>query len=976
MLNQYREGDVLHGFRYTSSGVIPNMNASYVTFRHEKTGATLCVSDRDDGQLVFGVGFRTLPSDETGVFHIIEHSTLDGSEKYRVKEPFVTLMKTSMATDLNAVTYEDKTFYFFMSVNEKDYMNLMEVYLDSVFHPLVLKDRRIFEKEAWHLEPTADGGVAYSGVVFNEMQGTDNQPMRVMWQKLMACLFPDLCYAYNSGGNPACIPDLTYEDLCRTYRAFYRTDNATIYLAGPMDVEAKLAYLDGVLLNCDVPESDPPAPIAVQNPVICEDATAYYQIGENESTENNTKLTYAVVTGRGDNSYESTALNYVSRYLSETTESPLSAAVLSSGVGQDFSMGIETDCNMPFAVFELEKSDPENAGRFKTVITETLEKLCREGFDAEMMADIMASHETDCRRAALSVKTGYPIMETFMRAMAQTGKIVLTDDIAIIKQKVAENPRFFEELVERCILGSDHRTLLRVIPSRTLTVERQEKMAARLAAEAERIHAVPGEYEKLVAYNETFNAYLTAPDDPEAERLIPKLSVSDIRPDLPGSDVEKKEIFIGQKKCVSLSYPAKTEGMADARLLFDLSCIDDDDLFYVRALADSMLYLPAGDMDVNTLTAKWLSIRTNPNASYSNYIRDTSENGYFACLKLSLDVPGEYLSRALELLGTYMAAPVFDKDILRRIFSNASGIKDGMVARGHNVALNLAQAQLSPAHARNEQVTGLTSYRKIVRLVDHFDEEIDGLIEGMTRVARTLFDKVAPIAFITGEESAIAEWETALGKLPLPADTLTAGDRKTVKTAPRCNRALTVPGEVNYCDLVMKLADCGMTFNHNMRVITAYIGNIYFWDEIRAKGGAYGGFAAALPQGVIGLLSYRDPRVSDTYRVYDGLTAWMREHIPSQEDINSLIVSTMPTYFSPESPLDKGANALSRYVCGYTMDDIRAGLAQVLSTCPDDFIAFADMLDTLMKNGNCVRTALGSRTMITGSGLFESVEEL
>ena len=325
-------GSLINGFRVVRDGDVPLLNAHYWKLTHEATGATLYYSDRDDGQMVFSVGFRTLPEDDTGVFHILEHSCLDGSKNYQLKEPFVNLLKTSMAVDLNAMTYEDKTIYYFISTNEQDYLNLMSVYMDAVFNPLLLTDRRIFEKEAWHIEPAGEGKVAISGVVFNEMQGNDNQPDYIMWMQNEKQIFPDLFFRFNSGGDPAFIPELTYEQFKETYHRFYSSQNAIFYLSGNMGLEAELAHIDSVLTEKGVSAYAKPAPAPLQAPVVSPDGTVYYQLADNEDTAGNTHLMLTYVLGE-DKSAEVLAFALLSRYLAENTESPLTKAVLDAGVG-------------------------------------------------------------------------------------------------------------------------------------------------------------------------------------------------------------------------------------------------------------------------------------------------------------------------------------------------------------------------------------------------------------------------------------------------------------------------------------------------------------------------------------------------------------------------------------------------------------------------------------------------------------------
>ena len=423
-------GDCLHGFRVERKDILPHLNAHYWKFTHEKTGAALYYSDRDDGQMVFSVGFRTLPEDDTGVFHIIEHSVLDGSESFRLKQPFVNLMKTSLFVFLNAVTYPDKTFYYFSSSDERAFMNMMTVYLDAVFHPLALSDRRIFEKEAWHLEPDGEGGVRCSGVVFNEMQDSDSQPASRLYVQHNRQLFPDLYYRFISGGDPAAIRTLSYEQFRETYARFYRPDNAVFYLSGKIGFDEELSEIDRVLSGLQVPQGAPPAPAPLQAPVVSPDGAVYYQLSSNEPTEGNTQLKFSCVLGDGSRPEEALAFSVLGRYLAETPESPLSRAVLAAGIGLDFSMGVMGGYRQPVLSFDLSKSDPGNAERFREIILDTLRFLVRDGLNRERLQNLINDHEVVCRRQSLSVRVGFTIMESLLRSHVQLGDAAAPDGMS------------------------------------------------------------------------------------------------------------------------------------------------------------------------------------------------------------------------------------------------------------------------------------------------------------------------------------------------------------------------------------------------------------------------------------------------------------------------------------------------------------------------------------------------------------------
>ena len=964
-------GSVINGFRVLRDGEVPLLNARYWKLQHEATGATLYYSDRDDGQMVFSVGFRTLPEDDTGVFHILEHSCLDGSKSYRLKEPFVNLLKTSMAVDLNAMTYEDKTIYYFISTNEQDYMNLMSVYMDAVFNPLLLTDRRIFEKEAWHIEPAGDGKVAISGVVFNEMQGNDNQPDYIMWMQNEKQIFPDLFFRYNSGGDPAYIPDLTYEQFTETYNRFYSAQNAVFYLSGNMGLEQELARIDAVLNEKGVSPFEKPAPAPLQTPVVSPDGAVYYQLADNEETEGNTHLMLTYVLGDGK-SAEVLAFSLLSRYLAENTESPLTKAVLDAGVGQDFGMACEGDYRQPMLYFTLGKSDPECAEGFRKVILDTLAELCEKGLHADRIRDLVDSHETDCRRASLSVKTGFRIMESFIRAQVQYDDAEPTNDLAALREAMAADDRYFEHLIETYILNSNHWGMTRCIPSRTLTEEKRVKMNARFEAEAEKVNATEDGYAALEAKMAAFNEYLTAPDSPEAEASVPHLSPADIDTTLSVRDIAVETAQVGKTQARSLSYVTGTNGMVMAGLLFDLCGLNEDELFYVRCLQDALMSLPTEAHTLPELTAAWVNLHTN--AYLSTRVEPTGE----AYIGIYLDAPAEKLADAVSLLGEYVAAPLYDRDTLSRIFSNASHIRNMMIRRGNMTALRLATRALSLSGVYDEYLTGESAYRRLSELANRFEDNADELISGMAAVWKKLTATVSPIAYFTGEAEAYETWKTAIAKLDL-GSAIAHKTPSPLTLLPRVNCALTIPGEVNYCAEVFDLADAGVAYTPKLAVIHTHLYSKYFWDEIRAKGGAYGASAIGFRQGIVGFVSYRDPRVSDTFGVYGGVPAWVEANMPAEEEIGSMIVSTVgSSYFAPRSEIDLGNAALARYLIGQTAADRQNEILTILATTPADFAAYAETVRALSESGKGIKTVLGGVDAIKASGMFEegNIKEL
>jgi len=967
-------GSTVCGFSIERNGIIPHMNASYVKLTHQKTGAVLYYTDRDDGQLLFSVSFRTIPEDDTGVFHILEHSCLDGSEAYPLKEPFVNLIKTSMSTDLNAMTFPERTMYYFATTNRQDYMNMMQVYLDAVFHPLLLTDRRIFEKEAWHLEPTPDGRLSYSGVVFNEMQGHDNNPEYVMWQTATAQLFPDRYPAFNSGGDPYRIPDLSYEQFCETYRRFYSTDNAIFYLSGRLGLEKELSYIDSVLSSRQNFGYDKPAVVS-QQPPVASSKTVTYQLGEKEEIEGNTHLmlTYALPQDRADEL--SLAFNLLANYMAETTESPLSHAVLNADVGLDFSMGCDVDCLQPLLFFTLGKSNADKADAFAQTVTDTLSKFISEGLDKDRLSALLERHETDCRRAALRVDSGFSLMVAFVREHVMTGDVKTEDSLALIRQNLTADPLYFEHLIEAYILNNGHRALTVCAPSRTVEAERHAAMQARLESEMTKLKDVPDGYKQIAANVEALNAYLVTEDSPEAIATVPHLTPKDLTDLRQNRDVSKRTASTADGEVISLFYETRAEGMVLAGWLFDLSSLPLEDFKYVRCLKDALMELPAAGYTVNELSDLWTKLQTNVDWSFIQAVTGTGEKDYRQYLQVRIDAPEEKLAEATALLYRVITDLTFDKTLLRRIFSNASSFKNHMMMRGNSTAVQMAEACLSAGGAVRWELTGVPAYEYLSKLADSFAEHADALVEGLTRVSSAVFESVPPLCYCIGSPEAYGIWETALSTLPFA--TQAPSTAAVVSPLPRMHKALSIPGNVNYCAASYALSDADTRYSPKMQVITSHLFSTYFWDEIRARGGAYGASAIAYPYGLVSFVSYRDPRMADTYAVYDQLPDWLDTHLPDEDALGSLIVSTVGSnYCTPQSPLDEGVAAVMRYLKHKTADDLAKDIHTILSTTVQDFTDFSSLLRKLNSQNAALRTAVGGKDVLSASELFEAIEEL
>lgn len=973
-------GKTYYGFEVAEQGEIKQVGAKFWRLVHKTSGAQLVYTDRDDGQLVFTASFRTLPEDDTGVFHILEHSCLDGSENYKLKEPFVNIICSSLAVDLNAATYPDKTIYYFATTNEKDYMNLMSVYLDAVFHPLLLTDRRIFEKEAWHLEPDGKGGLVYNGVVFNEMQGHENMADSILEHGIESALFPDNCYCKDSGGRPTAIPDLTYEQFCETYKRFYSTKNCTVYMSGKLGIEEQLKYINAVLCSVENYGYEAPKPVAVQSPVAAPDVRVCYQLSDGDIPTMNTRLAFSCVLGDGNDQTDALGMRILANYLAQAPTSPLSRAVLDADVGQDFSMVVEKYYRQPVIHFLLSKSEEENAEKFKSVVLDTLESLVNNGLDAQKLSDLIDSVEVDERRQSLAVDTGLGLMETVVRDIAQFGFIRNEDTQAKIRERFNSDNKYFEKLIKKYILDSKHWTLVRCVPSTSVLEKKKEYMDGRLAGEMEKLSAVEGAYANLERYVESFREYLGAPDSPEAVATIPHLSLADIVKENRLVDVVKREATLKNGKQIdSVVYGGNSLGIILAGLVFDLKRIPTEDLFYAACLSKALFSLPTEKHSAEDLTDLWVKYKAQTVAKTSS-VHITGD----ACvtLDLRLNIPVESVKNAATLLGEYMTSVKFDREIITRLFSNSSYVKDNMIWSGNQTAANYASRCLNIADAYRDLLSGVDYYNRLKSVSDsisdkskEYAENVDTLIAGMERTYKILFESITPKAYFIGDESAYDDWKKSLSDMDISTENDAV--EHSIELPEAKARALAISGDVNYCAKVYDAKAAGFDVTNRYLPVCRYIYGKYMWDEVRAKGGAYGAGVNVTRYGLVKMYSYRDPRVKETYDVYAELPAWLDSNIPDRDEIEKNIISTAgSTCFAPQSILDAGKEALVRYLRGKTAEETWNYMTELFDTTEQDFRDFADMIRKLDNQSQGVLSAVGNNARLNSSELFEEINEL
>lgn len=964
-------GQTIGAFTVRAFHEVPLRNMSVWQLTHQ-SGATVFYSNRDDGQLLFAAGFMTLPQDNTGVFHILEHSCLDGSDAYPLKEPFVNLLKTSMYTDLNAGTWQDMTVYHLGTVNEKDYRNMMSVYLDAVFHPAFLHDRRVFEKEAWRLEPDGEGGIRQNGVVLNEMQAAENDRDTLLWLGIYRHLLPDTPYAFSAGGASEDIPQLTYERFCDTYHRFYRPDNCVLFLAGEMDLPAHLSYIDGVLSGIVCSDCPPPAKPEPQAPVHSEGIRIPFCLPQGESEENNSTLALAFALPDERDGLTPFALQTLQEYLAGSLESPLTRAVLDAGIGQDFDMTVDMDALQPIVVCSVKKSDPDRADAFTQTVLQTLERVAAEGIPAERMEHLLRAWERATRESALEPRYIMSVAFGILRRYLRYGEYAPQNNLIRVREAASADGQYWAGVLRSALIENPHRVLICAVPSATMAAER----AQALTQTCSRIRAgmTDAAYAELCAHARAFQTYLDTPDSPEALATLPGLHLSDLRTECkhPSVLAGRASIGTGENTVPFLSVTTDTGELCRISLSFDLCDLTEEQLRGVFRLRLALPALGTSRYTPEELRAKQQELCCEINLYHT--VRAIRADKSRAALVLNIACTAANIPQVLTLAGEMLRETVYDKTNLYRIYSgDLAGRKNHMITAGHLTALSLAAASLCDMGAYQNALDGsVTNIRRMEEMLRFYDRESEQLAEALRACAQRVFVTARLTVLVSASEQGVACCRESLPLLGLSVGAK-GTDCRPARIAQE-NRALCIPTDVGYCVQMGMLDEIGRAYDPIDSLITQWLSTTCFWDEIRAKGGAYGGGIFDTEDGRLAMWSYRDPHVGETYTRFAGVADWIDAHIPDKEELTALIIKTAADYNKPMSEFGRADRAFYDYLRERDPEQDNRDIARLLTTEPRHFSAFADMLRRLQPY--TVRTALAREDLLRGSGLFDTVENL
>lgn len=944
--------------------------------RHKKSGARIAILSNNDDNKVFYIGFRTPPEDETGVPHIIEHTTLCGSKKFPVKDPFIELAKGSLNTFLNAMTYPDKTVYPVASCNDQDFKNLMDVYLDAVFNPNITKYEEIFRQEGWHYELTGkDDELKINGVVYNEMKGAYSSPDEVLSSQIYRSLFPDNTYSKDSGGNPEYIPKLTYEAYLDFYHKYYHPSNSYIYLYGDMDVVERLEWLDKEYLslydykkvNSEINKQ--PAFDEIKN------VEAQYSITMDDSQENKTYLSYNRVVGDTLDEMLYQAFDVLDYALVSSPGAPVKQALIDAGIGDDVYGSYDAGILQPVFSFVAKNANASQADEFESIIENTLKEVVKTGINKEaLLAGINSSEfkfrEADFGQFPKGLLFGLNCLDSW-----------LFDDMkpfihleclgTFAKLRKAVDTDYFEKLIQEYLLDNTHGSSVTVKPKRGLGNEREEALAKELSDYKASLS--DEEIKKLIEDTEHLKKYQEEPSSDEDLRKLPMLTRADMKKNaMPFSNIEDELLDV---KVVR--HDIESNGIDYISFLFDAGDFAQSELGYLGFFTNA-LGLVSTEKYSYTDLANATNIYTGGISTGTASHPDIKDrNNFVFKLEVKLKVLEKNLDKALELMEQMLLTSDFTdtKRLGELVAQIKARLQANLSSSGHLVAAMRSMSSFSRYALYQDELKGIAFYRSICHIEKELSESPKRVSDKLAAIAKKLFARNRMLISFTGNNEAYGNAKPSLEKVIAGFNKMSAIGNQAEVHFNTAKEAFIDASQIQY---VAKTGDfiCeGYEYTGALRLLRIILSYDYLWINVRVKGGAYGCMNTFLRSGESYFVSYRDPNLSDTLDVYDRIPEYIKSFSPDERDMTKYIIGTFSALDTPMNPEAKGSRSLSAYLEGITYEQIQKERNEILNAQPEDIRRLADLVEAVLKKDSiCV---IGNENMIKESaGLFENVEKL
>ena len=917
----------------------PEIDATLYEMEHT-SGARLAFIKRADVNKTFGICFKTLPDDDTGVFHIMEHSVLCGSEKFPVKEPFVDLLKASLKTFLNAMTYNDKTVYPVASRNDKDFHNLVDVYMDAVLNPKALTDENVFRQEGWHYEIDDEDRLIYNGVVYNEMKGAYSSPEGIADEELMKLLFPNSVYSRDSGGNPDFIPTLTYEGFKAAHERFYNPSSSLIFLDGEVDLDDILPLLDSYLAKYENRRES----ICVTLPDYEEGVRreVRYEISPDEDEEGKCLVYLAGRTCGYEDKETSVALSQLRSALAGTNEMPLKRALLDSGLCDDVNIQTCDGLLCGYYALEIRNVKRENVDTVIALAKETLTKVYKNGLDSDRLEAIFNraefnNREKDFGSTPKGLVFGLSLLDSWLWDGDPATYLALGDTFASLRGKISTG--YFEGLIDKYFLRRKPVELV-LIPSRTLGEEREAAERAHL--EKIKSSMTQAEIEKIKEEAAALKIWQAREDSPEALAMLPKLSISDI-------SAEPETI------------PTESYNEDGARVI--LQAVPTSGITYVEAFFDAtdltseeLLLLPA-------LTSLYKNVKTEKSSPTELQNRIFSALGGLSFNPVSVsDVGGRAhayvqvsacaLDENRDAIADILSEVIYTSELsnlreLKNVFSqNLIGAEDSFISGGHAQAIGRAAAYSSPLAAIEEHFSGYEQYKLLKTYAKATDTELSAVAGTLYALAQKLFTRERLTLALTsstpsGESVTSFIRQIKSGSPVSSPSPITAFGKK--------NEGILIPSQVSYAAVATNLTDIAPAHGSQM-VIRSIVSYSHLWNSVRVQGGAYGAGLVFRKNGTAAFYSYRDPSPRRSIGCYADSGSFLRELARSDAPLDSFIIGAFGDYAILYTPRTLGLQGAICALRGWTDEMERKYRGELISTSKDDLLRAADLLDAMTES--------------------------
>jgi hypothetical protein len=942
---KYKVGETYHGFKLLKKEFVDEVNSECYYFEHLKSGAHLLKIANDDENKTFAATFKTLPESDCGTPHIIEHSVLNGSKNFPVKSPFTVLTKGSLNTFLNAMTSSDMTMYPVASMNDKDFRNLMHVYLDAVFFPKIYENPKIFKQEAWHHElKSKDAPVQYKGVVYNEMKGAYSSPSRILGYHIDKNLFPDNTYGYSSGGYPEKIPELTYEHFKNFHEKYYHPTNSYLYLYGDSNLDSDLKFINEKYLS-KFDKLDKTAKIKKQEPFDkMKEVVEYYPVGKTENTENKTFLSMDWVIGDGANQALTMKMRILADALVNHESGPLKLALQDSGVGRDINAYYSANKQGVFHL-KVKNANLDDKERFHKIVDETLQRVAKEGINDDALKGIVNRYEFRLREGQHPYK-GLIYLFQSRNGWAYAGDPLLSlkweKPLKETKQAVKKDQ--LETLIKDKFLNNPHSLLMALAPKPGL----QAKWDKQTEKELAEFKASLSEKEKdsLIQQTDELIAYQKRENSPEDLKKMPLLELDEIDTTAAYFDIEEKEVQ-GVKV---LYYNTFTNDILYSKFLFDANVLSKDQIPYMRLLAKLLGNLNTENYSFGELNNELNTYLGGFSTSYRTDLPNHNDDEMLTHFVVESKVLSEKADKLFELTEEVLhSSKLDDKERLKTLLKkHQSQLEANNRRNGMGLALTRLSSYFSNQGKLKELTRGYTYYEFVTDLTENYDKKYDEIVNNLKAVAELLFNRNNMTAFVTCAEEDMNKFDKGLKSF---AQTF---PEKEIKRHDwnfdfeKKNEGMLTPSKVQYVTKGYNFKDLGYEFNGKINVLNQILSREWLNNQIRVIGGAYGGFCRFNESGNFYFASYRDPNLKETIENIDGSVEFLKDFSPSDEKMRRFIIGTISNMDRPRSPEQEGSTALNFYLTKTSKEEVQEIRNQVLSTDKQEIKEMAGFVEKIL----------------------------